>query len=422
MTLSSPFADLLRPKTLEDILGQQHLLDPKGAIGRQLAQNNVSSMILWGPPGCGKTSLARLLAARVGLFFEALSAVGSGVADLRKVFESAKARRAQGQGTVLFLDEIHRYSKSQQDVLLPFMEDGTVVVVGATTENPSFSLNSALLSRARVFVLRRLEIPDLSLLLDRAEAYKGQALPLTPSARSALLAMADGDGRYLLGLVQDLWTTGEVLDEAGLLEALQKRAPLHDASGDGHYEALSAFHKSLRASDVDAALYWGARLIKGGEPPETLFRRLQCVASEDVGLADPAAMVQVLTAWQAFERLGWPEGRMPLSQAICYVATAPKSNAAYLAFHRALALAEDTGSVKPPLHAMNAPTRLMKELGHKQGYVYDHDTPEGFSGLSYFPPEVERQTFYAPVARGFERDIGRRLEYWTRLRGERERR
>ena len=417
-----PLADRLRPETLADVVGQDHLLGPEGPVGRMIASGRLASMVLWGPPGCGKTTIARLLALETDLEFEPLSAVFSGVADLRKVFERARARRASGQGTLLFIDEIHRFNRAQQDGFLPYVEDGTVTLVGATTENPSFEINAALLSRAQVFVLNRLDEAALEELLARAEELMARALPVDDDARRALKAMADGDGRYLLNLAEELFALDVegVLDTAALVETVQKRAPLYDKSQEGHYNLISALHKSLRGSDVDASLYWLARMLAGGEDPRFIARRLARAAVEDIGLADPDALPQALAAWEAYERIGSPEGELALAQCTIYLASAPKSNAAYKAFGSAMRTAKDTGSLAPPNHILNAPTSLMKEIGRGAGYAYDHDAEDGFSGQDYFPESMGRETFYRPVERGFEREIGKRLEYWARLRGERQ--
>jgi putative ATPase len=413
-----PLADRLRPKSLAEVIGQDHLLGPDGPIGRMVAARRLASMILWGPPGCGKTTIARLLAQGTDLVFEPLSAVFSGVADLRKVFEAAKKRRELGQGTLLFVDEIHRFNRAQQDAFLPYVEDGTVILVGATTENPSFELIGALLSRAQVFVLRRLDDAALETLLARAEAHLGHALPLSDDGRAALRAMADGDGRFLLNLVEEIDRLPRelALGPQQLAELVQRRAPLYDKGQEGHYNLISALHKSMRGSDTDAALYWLARMLAGGEDPIYILRRLTRAAVEDIGLADPQALVQALAAWDAYDRLGSPEGELAVAQLVIYLASAPKSNAAYTAFGEARAMAEETGSLMPPKHILNAPTRLMRQLGYGHGYVYDHATEEGFSGQNYFPEGIERRSFYRPGERGFERDIKKRLEYWDKLR------
>ncbi len=418
-----PLADRLRPKSLAEVVGQGHLLGPEGPIGRMVATQRLASMILWGPPGSGKTTIARLLAQVTRLHFEPLSAVFSGVADLRKVFEAARKRRELGEGTLLFIDEIHRFNRAQQDGFLPYVEDGTVILVGATTENPSFELIAALLSRCQVLVLHRLDDAALETLLQRAEAAEGRRLPLDQDARLALRAMADGDGRFVLNLAEELFAlkTGEPLDTQALMRAVQRRAPLYDKAQEGHYNLISALHKSLRGSDTDAALYWLARMLVAGEDPRYIARRLTRFAVEDVGLADPQALGQAISAWEAYERLGSPEGELALAQLVIYLATAPKSNAAYVALGAATRAAHETGSLMPPMHILNAPTRLMKELGYGKGYRYDHDTPDAFSGQNYFPDGMARQAFYEPAERGFEREIRKRLEYWAKLREKRER-
>jgi putative ATPase len=419
-----PLADALRPETLEEVIGQDHLLGENGPIARMLLPGGtVSSFILWGPPGVGKTTIARLVATSAKMEFVQLSAVMSGIADLRKVFETAKSNRTVGRQTILFIDELHRFNRSTQDALLPHVENGTVILIGATTENPSFSLVAALLSRLKVFTLNPFDAASSELLLARVENFVGKRLPLTEDARSSLINMADGDGRYLVGLADDVLSIGEEgdLDIARLSKALQKRMPIYDKAQDGHYNLLSCFHKSLRGSDVDAALYWGARMVEAGEDPTTLFRRLACAASEDVGMADPNAMPQVIAAWTAFERIGWPEGRLFIAQAIVYVATAPKSNASYRSFDTALEMARQTGSIPPPKNILNAPTKLMKDLGYHEGYKYDHDYPDAYSGQEFFPEELRSKDtrFYKPQERGFERETFKRLEFWHRLKRER---
>ncbi|MBF0269194.1 MAG: replication-associated recombination protein A [Alphaproteobacteria bacterium] len=406
---------------LGEVVGQDHLLAKEGPLGRMVAQRRLTSIILWGPPGCGKTTIARLLAEHTSLIFEPLSAVFSGVADLRKVFESAKGRRQMGQGTLLFIDEIHRFNRAQQDGFLPYVEDGTVILVGATTENPSFELNAALLSRCQVLVLKRLDDDALEKLLVRAETEEGRPLPLTQDGRSALRAMADGDGRYILNMTEEVFRLPpeSKLDVAGLAGAVQKRLPLYDKAQEGHYNLISALHKSLRGSDTDAALYWFARMLAGGEDPKFIARRLTRFAVEDVGLADPNALPQAIAAWEAYERLGSPEGELALTQLVIYLGTAPKSNAAYKAEGAAKRAARETGSLTPPMHILNAPTRMMKDLGYGDGYAYDHDAPDGFSGQNYFPDGMRRQRFYNPAERGFEREIRKRLDYWDRLRDKR---
>src|SRR5258707_902280 len=383
-----------------------------------VASGQLASMILWVPRGCGKTTIARLVADGTDLVFEPLSAVFSGVADLRKVFDGARKRREMGQGTLLFVDEIHRFNRAQQDAFLPVVEDGTVILVGATTENPSFELNGALLSRAQVFVLRRLDDAALEILLARAEQHLGRPMPLSDDGRAALRAMADGDGRFLLNLVEEIdrLPAGKPLGAVELAGLVQRRAPLYDKKQEGHYNLISALHKSLRGSDTDAALYWLARMLAGGEDPIYVLRRLTRAAVEDIGLADPQALAQALAAWDAYDRLGSPEGELVVAQLAIYLASAPKSNAAYTAFGEARTMAEDTGSLMPPLHILNAPTRLMRDLGYGSGYIYDHATEEGFSGPNYFPDGVERRNFYRPCERGFEREIKKRLDYWDKLR------
>src|SRR5512134_1482388 len=411
-----PLADRLRPRRLEEVVGQDHLLRADSPIGRMVASGRLTSMILWGPPGSGKTTIARLLADGTDLRFVPLSAVFSGVADLRRVFDEARKERGAGRGTLLFIDEIHRFNRAQQDGFLPYVEDGTVILVGATTENPSFELNPPLLSRCRVLVLNRLDDTALEEILLRAERAIGRPLPLDPEARASLRAIADGDGRYLLNLVEVLsdLPAEPLLDTAGLAQLVQRRMPLYDKSQESHYNLISALHKSLRGSDTDAALYWFARMIAGGEDPNYIARRLVRFAVEDVGLADPQALVQALAAWQAYERLGSPEGELALVQCVIYLGTAPKSNAAYKAEGAARRAARETGSLMPPMHILNAPTRLMHSLGYGDGYVYDHSTAEGFSGQNYFPAGMERQRFYHPGERGFEKEIAARLAYWQR--------
>ncbi|MBI2241601.1 MAG: replication-associated recombination protein A [Magnetospirillum gryphiswaldense] len=416
-----PLAERLRPNRLNQVVGQDHLIGPDGSLGRMLAAGRLSSVILWGPPGCGKTTIARLLAEGTDLHFEPLSAVFSGVADLRKVFDAAAKRKEAGRGTLLFVDEIHRFNRAQQDGFLPYVENGTVVLVGATTENPSFELNGALLSRCQVLVLKRLDDAALDILIERAQAELGRKLPLNDESRAALKAMADGDGRYFLNLVEavSILPSEPALDAAGLAKVVQQRAPAYDKDREGHYNLISALHKSLRGSDTDAALYWMARMLEGGEDPAYICRRLTRFAVEDIGLADPNAAVQALAAWDIFERLGSPEGELALAQLVVYLGTAPKSNAAYVAFKAARKSAKETGSLMPPMHILNAPTKMMKELGYSAGYQYDHDTADGFSGQNYFPDGMNRRRFYDPPERGFEREIRKRLDYWDRLRAKR---
>jgi len=415
----SPLADRLRPKSLDEVIGQQHLLGPGGTLRRMIASGRLGSLILWGPPGTGKTTVARLLADQVGYRFKQISAVFSGVADLKKVFEEARFERLSGHRTLLFVDEIHRFNRAQQDGFLPVMEDGTVVLVGATTENPSFELNAALLSRSQVLRFDPLGPEELELMAQRAEAAMGKPLPLDAEARAALYELADGDGRAMLGLVEEVFAAtkpGEVLDKAGLLTVVQRRAPIYDKKQDGHYNLISALHKTVRGSDPDAALYYLARMLVAGEDPLFLARRMIRMASEDIGMADPQALPLAIAARDAYEMLGSPEGELALAELAVYLATAPKSNSIEVAFNEAVALARTSGSPMPPMTILNAPTRMMKSQGYGSGYIYDHDTPEGFSGQEYFPEKIGRQNFYRPVERGFEREISKRLDYWTKLR------
>lgn len=411
-----PLADRLRPRTLQDVVGQDHVLGADAPIGRMVDAQRLVSMVLWGPPGCGKTTIARLLAEQTDLAFEPLSATFSGVADLRKVFQAAQRRREVGQGTLLFVDEIHRFNRAQQDSFLPYVEDGTVILVGATTENPSFELNGALLSRTQVFVLKRLDALALRTVISRAEVLIGHSLPLTDDARQALIAMADGDGRYLLNMIEQIHALPAPVGPAALAAAVQKRAPLYDKAQEGHYNLISALHKSMRGSDPDAALYWLARMLDGGEDPLFIARRITRFATEDIGIADPNAVQQALAAWDVYERLGSPEGELAIAQAVIYLATAPKSIGVYRGFNKARAAAKRTGSLMPPAHILNAPTRLMKNLGYGAGYQYDPDTETGFSGANYFPDGMPRQTFYEPTTGGYERAIGERLRHWAELR------
>jgi putative ATPase len=415
-----PLADRLRPKTLAEVVGQDHLVGPDGTLTRMLKSGRVQSMILWGPPGSGKTTVARLLADETKLAFEQLSAIFSGVQDLRKAFDRAKSRRETGKGTLLFIDEIHRFNRAQQDGFLPHMEDGTITLVGATTENPSFELNGALLSRALVLVFHRLDEAALERLLARAEAEEGRKLPLDAEARATLVAMADGDGRTVLNMAEEVFgSIGEgasPVGRAALTQLVQRRAPLYDKSRDGHYNLISALHKSVRGSDPDASLYWLARMLDGGEDRLYIARRLVRMAVEDIGLADPQAVVQALAAKDVYDFLGSPEGELALAQAVIYLATAPKSNAAYTAFGAAMRAAKEGGSLAPPKHILNAPTRLMKQEGYGAGYDYDHAAPEAFSGQNYFPDGMPRRQFYDPPGRGYEAEVKKRLEHWAKLR------
>lgn len=413
-----PLAERLRPKTIDDVIGQDQILSPDAPLGAMLAGGRLSSVIFWGPPGVGKTTLARLLADHTRLHFEQISAIFSGVADLKKVFEAAKIRASNGRGTLLFVDEIHRFNKAQQDGFLPHMEDGTILLVGATTENPSFEMNAALLSRAQVMVLTRLSDDDLQNLLRRAEAELGATLNLNKEGRTTLIAMADGDGRALLNLIEQVaaWNVKSPLGTQELMTRLTRRASIYDKSGEAHYNLISALHKSVRGSDPDAALYWFSRMLEGGEDPRYLARRILRMAVEDIGLADPQAQNHCLTAWQTYERLGSPEGELALAGAVVYLALAPKSNASYVAYKAARQAANKTGSLPPPKHILNAPTEMMKDQGYGQGYDYDHDAEDGFSGQDYFPDNVTRESYYHPVERGFERDLLKRIQYFNTLR------
>lgn len=414
-----PLADRLRPTHLNEVVGQAHLLGEKAPLSRMIQNQKLSSFILWGPPGCGKTTIARILAETVHLKFVQLSAVFSGVADLRKVFEEAKRNRLAGQGTLLFVDEIHRFNRAQQDGFLPYVEDGTVILVGATTENPSFELNSALLSRCKVFVLNRLDKNALATLAERAEKIMEKPLPLDEVGREYLYALADGDGRYFINLIEAVYqyaVADEILDKAELEKLLQKRLPNYDKDREGHYNLISALHKSLRGSDPDAGLYWLARMVSAGEDMKYILRRLTRFASEDVGMADPQALVQAINAWNSYERLGSPEGDLAVAGLVVYLATAPKSIGVYRAWNQAVKVARETDSLMPPKHILNAPTKLMADVGYGKGYQYDPDTKDGFSGQEYFPDEIGHRTFYQPMERGFEREIQKRLDYWNGLR------
>lgn len=422
--IKRPLADRLRPKELSEVVGQEHLVGPDAPLGRMIKSGKITSFILWGPPGCGKTTIARLMAEHTNLYFEQISAVFSGVADLKRVFQYAQERRAtQGKGTLLFVDEIHRFNKSQQDGFLPYVEDGTIILVGATTENPSFELNAALLSRCQVFVLNRLNAENFEELLQRAEKETGKKLPVDEEARDFMKSVADGDGRYILNLAESVWSyaqENEIFTKDNIMNIIRSRAPVYDKGRDGHYNLISAVHKSLRGSDVDAALYWVARMITSGEDPKYILRRLTRFAVEDVSLADPNAVSQAIACWETYERLGSPEGDLAIMQLTAYLATAPKSVGVYKAMHAAFDLAKKTGSLMPPKNILNAPTKLMKQLGYSDGYEYDPDCEDGFSGANYFPDGMKRTKLYHPVDRGFEREIKKRIEYFDKLRAEKQ--